>query len=148
MEHIMNTKIAGGIAALAMVLAPAAVALAGPANAAAPNGDSVTITNNHANSLLQYDKTEKASDPDHIVTGAEPINGNTAGFTIKDGQNTKAATEYFTVVDAASKDTIADVNLDMKRTSDGQLSVGVECGGAQCSWTQDSATGNWNINIS
>jgi hypothetical protein len=145
---IMNKKIiAGGIAAFSMAFLPAAIAVAAPSNAAAPNGDSVTITNNHANTLLEYNTAEKANDPDHIVTGAMPINGNTAGFTIKDGQDTKAASEYFKVVDPSSKDTVAVVNLSMKRTSDGALSVGVECGGAQCSWSQDSGTGNWSVDI-
>ncbi len=144
----MNKKIiAGGIAAFSMAFLPAAIAVAAPSNAAAPNGDSVTITNNHANTLLQYDSSQKPSDPDHIVTGEMPINGNTAGFTIKDGENTKAASEYFKVVDASTKDTVATVDLSMKRASDGELSVGVECGGAQCTWSQDNSTGNWSVDI-
>ena len=142
----MNTKmIAGGIAALAMAVLPGAVAFATPANA--DTGDNtVMITNNHSNSLLQYDKSEKASDPDHIITGEIPINGNTAGFVVKAGQNTKAASEYFTVVDANTKQTLAIVDMSIKRAADGSLSVGPACGGLQCNWTTDSA-GNWNINV-
>jgi hypothetical protein len=145
MEHIMNKKmIAGGIAALAMSFLPAAVAVATPANA--DTGDNtVTITNNHSNSLLQYDKSEKATDPDHIITGEIPINGNTAGFVVKAGQNTKAASAYFTVVDANTKQTLAVVDMSIKRAADGSLSVGPECGGLQCSWSQDN--GNWTINV-